>query len=158
MGDGLNALKNIFAKNKKIQKGILIAENAMALARLTMSTIEAVGKDNAASPLTFGMPWSGIHLATGAIGAANIIASTASGLKALGGGSAGTAPNLGGSGGGGSSAAPSVGFQSSSENQIATSIADNTNELPPQQAYVVSKDMSTQQELDRNKIESNSLG
>lgn len=153
---GLGALKNIFSENKKIQKGILIAENATALAKLTMNTIEAVSKDNAASPLTFGLPWSGIHIAQGAIGAANIIASTASGLKALGGGSAGRAPNFG-SPRGSASATPSVGFQSSSENQIATTIADNTNELPPQQAFVVSREMSTQQELDRNKVSSNSL-
>ena len=158
LDQGLGALKNIFGKNKKIQKGILITENAVALSKLTMNTIEAVSKDNAASPLTLGMPWSGIHLATGAIGAANIIASTAQGLKALGGGSAGTAPNLGTvGGGGGASAAPSVAFQSSSENQIATSIADNTNAQPPVEAYVVSSSMTTAQALDRNKIESNSI-
>jgi hypothetical protein len=158
LADGLNALKGIFSKNKKVQKGILIAENAVALSKLTMNTITAVTADNAASPLTFGMPWAGIHIAQGAIGAANIIASTAKGLKELGGGSAGTAPNLGGGSRGGGSAAPNVGFQTSAENQIATTIADNTNALPPQEAFVVSHSMTSQQALDRNKQTSNSLG
>jgi hypothetical protein len=157
LSDGLNALKNIFSKNKKIQKGILIAENAAALAKITMNTVEAVSKDNAASPLTFGMPWSGIHIAQGAIGAANVIASTARGLKELGGGSAGTAPSMGATPGA-TSAAPSVDFQASSENQIATSIANNTNETPVVKAIVVSKDVTDAQEADRNKVDSNSLG
>lgn len=155
---GLQALKGAFAENKTIQKGILIAENALALSRLTMNTIEAVSKDNAASPLTLGMPWSGIHLAQGAIGATNIISSTAQGLKALGGGDAGSVPNMGSSGsGGGASATPQVDFQTSSENQIATTIASNTNEQPPVQAFVVESEVTTAQALARKKINSNSF-
>jgi hypothetical protein len=155
---GLNALSNVFGKNKKIQKGILVAENAAALAKVTMNTVEAVSKDNSASPLTFGMPWSGVHIAQGAIGAANIISSTAAGLKALGGGSAGSAPNIGTVRGGGASAAPQVGFQASSENQVATTIAGNINEQPPVKAFVVTSEVTTGQALDRNAIDSNSFG
>lgn len=157
LSQGLAFAKSIFSKNKKIQKGILIAENAAALARVTINTVEAVSKDTAASPLTFGMPWAGIHVAQGALGAANIIAATASGLKELGGGSGGSAPNLGGGSRGGS-ASPVVDFQASSENQIATTIADNTNEQPPVKAFVVSRDMTTQQEADRNQVDNNSFG
>lgn len=56
-------------------------------------------------------------------------------------------------------AAPNVQFVSSSENQIANSVAgamNNTNQEPIK-AYVVSSDVSTAQELERNTIESNSL-
>lgn len=158
LNGAVNLAKDIFGKNKKVQKGILIAENAAALAKVTMNTVEAVSKDNAASPLTLGMPWSGIHIGMGAIGAANIIKSTADGLKALGGGSAGSAPTIGNTGGGGASAAPQVGFQASRENQIATTIATNTNEQPPVKAYVVTSEVTTGQALDRNKIEENSFG
>jgi hypothetical protein len=104
------------------------------------------------------MPWSGVHIAQGAIGAANIISSTAAGLKALGGGSAGSAPNIGTGRGGGASAAPQVGFQASSENQVATTIAGNINEQPPVKAFVVTSEVTTGQALDRNAIDSNSFG
>lgn len=156
LNDGLGAAKKIFEKNKGIQKGILIAENAAALAKVTMNTIEAVSKDNAASPLTLGMPWSGIHIAQGAIGAANIIAATTSGLKALGGGSAGSAPTVSARGGG-ASATPQVSFQASTENQIATSIAQNTNEQEPVKAYVVTSEVTKGQDIDKKKIEDNSF-
>lgn len=147
--------KDIFGKNKKVQKGILLAENATALAKLTINTVEAVGKDTAASPLTFGMPWAGIHIGQGALGAANIISSTAKGLKALGGGSAGSATKV--NMGGGSSASAQVGFQASSENQIATTIADNTNEQPPVEAFIIESTVTTAQALARKKQESNSF-
>jgi hypothetical protein len=55
------------------------------------------------------------------------------------------------------SAAPQVDFQASSENQIATTIADNTNEQEPIQAFVVTSEVTTGQELDRKKIEGNSF-
>lgn len=152
----LNFAKQAFSKNKGIQKGILIAENAAALAKITMNTVEAVAKDNAASPLTLGNPWSSIHIAQGALGAANVIASTARGLKELGGGSAGSTPNMG-SARGGASASPQVGFQASSENQIATSIADNTNEQPPVEAFVVESQLTTTQAVARKRIENNSF-
>lgn len=153
----LSFAKQAFSKNKGIQKGILIAENAAALAKITMNTVEAVSKDNAASPLTLGNPWSSIHIAQGAIGAANVIASTAKGLKELGGGSAGTSPNFSGSSSSGASASPQVGFQASSENQIATTIATNTNETPIVEAIVVESSVTSKQALARKRLEDNSF-
>lgn len=158
LSKGIDLAKDIFGKNKKLQKGILLADNAAALAKVTMNTVEAVSKDNAASPLTFGMPWSGIHAAEGAIGAASIISATAKGLKELGGGSAGSATSTGSRGGGGASAAPQVGFQASSENQIATTIAGNTNEAPPIKAFIVESEVTTAQALARNRVNANSFG
>lgn len=55
-------------------------------------------------------------------------------------------------------AVPNVQFVSSSENQIANTIAETTQ--PDQgliKAYVVSSDITTQQQLDRNAVESSSL-
>ena len=52
----------------------------------------------------------------------------------------------------GATTAPSVSFVSSSENQLATSISNQNSQQAPIKAYVVSKDMSTAQELDRNLI------
>lgn len=156
LSGALSFARQVFSKNKGIQKGILIAENAAALAKITMNTVEAVSKDNAASPLTLGNPWSSIHIAQGAIGAANVIASTARGLKELGGGSAGSTPNMSGARGG-ASASPQVGFQASSENQIATSIAENTNEQPPVEAFVTETAVTSAQAAARKRIENNSF-
>lgn len=151
----LNAAKDLFGKNKNVQKGIIATDGAVALGKVGISTVEAVAKDNAASPLTFGLPWSGVHIATGALGAASIIANTSKALQAVGGGNT---PSGGGSG----LPAPSrnvaqVGFQGSSENQISTAIAKQQKEQPPLQAFVVSQSMTDQQELDRKKELANSF-
>ena len=151
----ITAAKDLFGKNKAVQKGVIVAESGAALGKLAINTVEAVGKDNAASPLTFGMPWAGVHIATGALGAASIIANATKALQAVGGGSA---P----SGAAGGSSLPSrniaqVGFQGSSENQISTAIAKQNKEQPPIQAFVVSQSVTDQQELDRKKELQNSF-
>ncbi len=155
----LSGVKSLFSKNKKIQKAILLAENAKALASLTMNTVEAVGKDIAASPLTSGMPLSGIHIGMGALGAANIIKSTAEGLKQLDGGSPGAVPKTLSTPSGGSSgaAAPQVSFQASSENQIGAGVAARLNEQPPVQAFVVESEVTTAQQLAANRVTANSI-
>jgi len=79
------------------------------------------------------LPWSAVHIATGALGAASIIANTSKALQAVGGGSA---PSAGASPvtQTGVSATPQVGFQASSENQIATSINTAQANVIPQKA------------------------
>ncbi|MHC0441011.1 hypothetical protein [Flavobacterium sp. 3-210] len=160
---GLNAAKGLFEKNKGVQKGVIATEGAIALGKVAINTVEAVSKDNAASPLTFGLPWSAVHIATGALGAASIIANTSKALSAVGGGgSAGSAPSMPASPTGGgtrtqATATPQVGFQASSENQIATSIAKNQSEQAPVKAYVVSSEVTTAQSLDRKKVVANSF-
>lgn len=161
--DSLNALtdkgfataKMLFEKNKGVQKGILITENAVGLAKIGVNT--AKGISTAMSKGAAGIPEAVIVGASGALSAIQTISATAKGLKALGGGSAG--------GDGGSSAqavpsggsAPQVGFQSSSENQIATSVNSAKEGIPPVQAFVVSTEVTNGQQLDRNRIESNSF-
>lgn len=150
--------KDIFGKNKNIQKGIVVAESGLALGRLAINTVEQVSKDNTASPLTFGLPWSGVHIAQGVLGATSIVSNANKALSAIGGG--GSVSSGGGSGisapSGGS--VPQVGFQNSGENQIASTINQNQQAQPPIQAFVVSSEVTTSQALDRNKINANSLG
>ena len=153
---GLSTLKTIFGKNKEIQKGILLAENGIALAKLTMNTIESVSKDNAASPLTFGMPWAGVHIGQGVLGAANIISSTSKGLAALGGGSAGSSPSMGSSTGAAPAAPQFNVVGASGQNQIAGAIGNQSQQ--PIQAYVVAGAVSTAQSLNRNIISNASMG
>lgn len=163
--DALNGLgnqavglaKDIFAKNKNIQKGILIAESGVAIGKVAKNTVEGVSKAISASPLTVGMPWSGIIGAKGILDTATIISSTNKALQSLGGGSV--------SGGGASqpstptgvSAQPQIGVQASQENQIATSIATVQTEQPPIKAFVVSSDVTTAQNLDAKIIQENSF-
>lgn len=95
--------------------------------------------------------------------ALSVAANIAKAKQLLSGGGSASGSSSGGSGGntsngGGQSATPTVGFQTSSENQIATTISNNQQEQPPIKAFVVSAEVSTAQAIDRNKITANSLG
>ena len=95
--------------------------------------------------------------------ALSVAANIAKAKQLLSGGGSASGSSSGGSGGntsngGGQSATPTVGFQTSSENQIATTISNNQQEQPPIKAFVVSTEVSTAQAIDRNKITANSLG
>lgn len=165
IANGSKLLQSLGIKNKAIQKSLLIAESAAGIAKIVVNTQAA----NSAAKLKYALLPGGAALAaaesvmnnvSAGIGIATNIASTAKALSALGGGGGGQSgtslPNS--SGGGGQSATPTVGFQTSSENQIATTIASNQQEQPPIKAFVVSTEVSTAQAIDRNKVTANSLG
>lgn len=145
---------SLFGKSKKAKKAALIIENAVGLAEVGIDTAKGITKATAKGPA--GIPEAILIGATGAISAATIISATAKGLKELGGGSAGSGTRIRTAGG--ASAAPQVGFQASSENQIATTFADNINEQPPIEAFVVESKITTAQALARNRVEDNSFG
>ena len=105
---GIGVIKSIFEKNKGVQKAALIAENAIGVAKVIISTAAA----NAAALATpqaiatsgaAAIPVIARNKISAGISIASIVASTAKGLSALGGGGtvSGTAP--GGGGGGGTS-------------------------------------------------------
>lgn len=162
--NGSKLLQSLGIKNKAIQKSLLIAESAAGIAKIVVNTQAS----NAAAKLKYALLPGGVALAaaesamnnvSAGIGIATNIAATAKALSALGGGGGGSSSGASlPSGGGGSSASPTVGFQTSSENQIATTIASNQQEQAPIKAFVVSSDVSTAQAIDRNKITANSLG
>jgi hypothetical protein len=153
---GVGLLSVIAGKNKTIQKAAIIADNAIAIGKTIISTVEANAKAVAASPTTFGQPFVTLNTIGAGVGIATSIAATAKALSAVGGGGAGAsggtfpATPRGG-------AAPQVGFQNSQENQIGTTLAGNINEQPPVQAYVVSSEVTTQQALDRRRVNANSF-
>ena len=149
---GIGLLKSLGEKSKAVQKATLIAENAAGIAKTIINTVAANAKAVAASPLTAGQPWVTLNTVGAGIGIASSIAATAKGLSALGGGSAGGGGSVGG--GGSAPQAPSFNLvQGTGSNQIAQSI----NTQQPIEAFVVSKNVSTGQELDRNIIKSASL-
>jgi hypothetical protein len=157
---GISVLKGLFEKNKAIQKGLILAESAMGIAKIVTSTQAANAADRAAAALMG--PAGSAYLATklvinkvgAAVGIAANIAATSKALGALGGGGAG-----GGTGGtnspSGTAPAPSFNVVGNSGvNQIAQTLGNQQ----PMQAYVVANNVTTQQSLDRNIVNNASLG
>ena len=153
---GIGLLKGLFEKNKAIQKGLLIAENAAGIAKTIINTVAANAKAVAASPLTGGQPWVTLNSVSAGIGIASSIAATVKGLSALGGGgNAGSSSGAPSGGGGGSAPAPNFNVVGNSGvNQIAQTLGSQQ----PVQAYVVASNVTTQQSLDRNIVANASLG
>lgn len=153
ISNGISFLQSLGIKNKAIQKGLIIAENAAGIAKIVINTVAANAKAVAASPLTGGQPFVTLNTISGSIGVASSIAATVKALSALGGGSVGGSPNSGSIGGGvgGSSTPPNFNIVGQNpNNQLAQSIANRQSQ--PIEAYVVSGNVSTSQELDRNRI------
>lgn len=158
---GISVLKGVFEKNKAIQKGLIIAESAMGIAKIVTSTQAANAADRAYAA-TLGPAGAGylgtklvLNKVGAAIGIASNLAATSKALSALGGGSAkgGGGTDSGGSGGG----APAPTFNvvgNSGVNQIAQTLGSQQ----PVQAYVVANNVTTAQSLDRNIIQNASLG
>jgi hypothetical protein len=156
---GIQLIAGIFGKSKAIQKGAIIAENAIGIGKQVianntanagaLATPQAIASSGASA-----VPVIALNNISTGIGIASTIAATAKALSAVGGGGA--------SGGGSQTSTPSrnvaqVGFQGSSENQISTAIAQQQKTQPPIQAFVVSQSLTDQQELDRKKELNNSF-
>ena len=155
---GISVLQSFAGKNKAIQKGLVVAESAIGIAKIITSTQAANAADAAAAAL---MGPAGVgYLATkkvlntvnAGIGIAANIGATSKALQALGGGSAGSSGgNAGGSGGGAPPPPPQFNIVGQSgTNQLAQSIGAKQGQ--PIQAYVVGNEVTTQQALDRNRI------
>jgi hypothetical protein len=159
--NGLSLLKGLFEKNKAVQKGLMIAESAVGIARIVVATQAADAADTAAAAL---MGPAGVgYLATkkvlnkvsAGIGIAANIAATAKALGSLGGGSAGGGGANGTNSPSGTAPAPSFNVVGNSGvNQIAQTLVNQQ----PVQAYVVANNVTTQQSLDRNIVNNASLG
>lgn len=163
--DGLSlvsGLAELFAgKSEKQQRKAFEIQKAVSLASAVISGVE--GTQNAyttaqKSPLTTVFPayplvQAGLAAAFSAVKVAQISKQQFNGGAAAGGAAAGGA---GGAGGG--IAAPQAQFNivgQSSTNQLAGTIAGQQKQ--PIQAYVVGSDVTTQQALDRNKINNSTI-
>ena len=157
---GLNLLKGLFEGNKDVQKGLIVAESAMGIARIIIGTQAADAADTAAAAL---MGPAGIgYLATkkvlnrvsAGLGIAANIAATSKALSALGGGGA-PSGSAGGSASGGAAPQFNVVGQGGA-NQLAQGMANQ--EQSPVQAYVVAGAVTSGQALNRNIINNASMG
>ncbi len=152
----LSVAKDLFGKNKAIQKAAIIAESAVGIGRTVQNAVTA---DTAA--LALGIiqagPIAGPAVAAPArilngvsagISVAQNVAATSKALQALGGGSAPSGGGItrgGGGGGGGGGAAPAVAFNNTSENQIGQSVAARQADQPPIKVFVAASDMTDAQ-------------
>lgn len=132
--------------NKNIQKAALIAESAIGIAKIIIST-RAANAAAAATPQAIAtsgaaaIPVIAFNNISAALGIAASIAATTKALGALGGGSAGAAPSLGGT----PSAPTSNGTPSiAAPQQNTTTFTGNNNNnfnQPPIKTYVVETDL-----------------
>jgi len=138
-------------KNKDLQRIALIAESAAGIAKIIINTQAA---NSAAvlkyAPLPGGQALSAAEIVANKISAgigiaANVVA-TSKALSAIGGGGSASSSSVGG-------AAPQAQFNIVGQgpaNRLSETVANR--EQQPLRAYVVGSDVTSQQSLDRNKI------
>lgn len=151
-------LQQLAGENKNIQKAAVIAQQAASIGQIISATGLANAKAVAALPLSAGQPFVGINTASAGLSIASSVAAAAKAISQINNSDSGSIAN--GSVRGVSSSAPSTppSFNvvgSSQTSTLANAIGGKLN--TPMKAYVVSKDISTAQELDRNKVQDASL-
>lgn len=158
---GLNLISSLFENNKKVQAAVLVAENAVGIAKTIMNT-QAANQLARAQGTALAIASGGASVAAAealvvrnnigaGISIASQIAATAKGLSAL---KAGGAPASGSisDGGGGGVMSPNFNIVGNSGfNQLAQI------QQQPIQAYVVSGEVTSAQALDRNRIKNATL-
>ncbi len=152
---GIQIITSLAGKNRKLQAAGLIAENAVGIAKIVVNTQAA----NAGATLKYAAIPGGAAIAAAEIALNNIsagigiaasIAATAKGLKALKeGGDAGSgSASSGGAGGGTQRVASAPSFNLAQGTTQGAVIAGQTTSKQPIKAFVVSSDVTSQQQLD----------
>tara|TARA_R110002049_G_scaffold199037_1_gene369078 strand:- start:13663 stop:15219 length:1557 start_codon:yes stop_codon:yes gene_type:complete len=154
-------LRNIAKEGSALSKAVAIAEvvrdTTKGVANIISNTAVANAKAAAASPLTAGQPWVTANTIAGGLGIGASIAGAVSAIKDI----TSEKKTIGAGGGGlpsagGGVSAPSFNLvQGTGSNQIAEGLG---SERQPIRAYVVTNDVTSGQELDRNIQGGASLG
>lgn len=160
---GVNLIKNIFSKSKDVQKGALIAEGAVNVAKTVQNTFTgnaaalAQGIVQAGPIIGPGLaaPAIALNSVQGALSVAGTVAATAKGLQALGGGSGQSATT--GRTSAGTISAPSVAFNNTAENQIGQNVAAQQAAMPPIKVFVTESDMTEAQGNVKALVETNTF-
>ena len=179
-GAVLDNAVNLAGQETALGKGLLLAKQALLAAELVMNikssienakkvatdaTVKSAGagvdiaagaaKTAASAPTPFNVPLILSYAAT-AVGILAAVKSATSKVK----GAQAPSADVGGNASGGATpvaAVPNVSFLTSSTNQLASSITASQSQRPIK-AYVVGSDVSTQQSLDRNLVDSTTIG
>jgi hypothetical protein len=156
---GIGVIKSVFEKSKGVQKAAVIAESAIGIAKMIISTKTGNAAARAAG-LALSIPSGGAsvvaaetqialnNISTG-LGIAANVAATAKALSALGGGGA-PSGSLGGDGGGGGGGGFNPSFNvvgNSGINQLAGI------QQQPVKAYITTGEVSTALSLERNTLQ-----
>ena len=169
---GVALLGQLAGDSKAMSAGLLVVEKGLAIADVIINASRAIAaaKANlAATPIAFGpiknpyYPAQALATTKGILStklsaAASIATIAAQAIPGLsgGGGGGGSTGGLGGGGGDTGSQAPAFNIVGASgETQLADAIGSQTQR--PARAYVVSNDVTTAQEMDRNIIEGASI-
>jgi len=169
---GVALLGQIAGESKAMSAGLLVVEKGLAIADVIINasrSIAAAKANLAATPAAIGVvpnPMYAIQAATTAKGILSTKLSAAASIATI---AAQAIPGLSGGGGGGGGGGLGGGSESnvpqapafnvvgaSGETQLADAIGSQTQR--PARAFVVSNDVTTAQELDRNIIEGASIG
>ncbi|MEM8510659.1 MAG: hypothetical protein AAF717_22695 [Bacteroidota bacterium] len=160
--DNLGRLQNVVGEHTAVGKALAVAsiirEQVSAVSQIISATAAANAKAVLASPITSGQPWVGLNTASAAVGIGASVAGAAQAISQLGGGGGGgSQSSLPDFGARGQSVAPTFNvIDNSPENQIIQAI--NNLKDTPIRTFVVDKDVTSAQELTRNKIEASSFG
>jgi hypothetical protein len=166
---GIGVLKSLAGKSKVLQAAALIGENAVGIAKQVAATQVAnqAAKATPQAIATSGAAAVPVITANNLslkLGIATSIAATAKGLAALGKGGSPAAAGAGvGAGPSAGPQAPSFNVVGQSPNSVGNAQEVSNNQIEnsnnnPTRAYVVSTDISNQQQLDRDIETDNSLG
>lgn len=159
-----NLIKDLFGKSKAAQKTAVIVESAAGIAKMIISnklanlgalaTPQAIATSGAAAA-----PVIAANNVSLGLGIAANIAATAKALKEIGGG--GSAPSAPSTSGGGatSGGAGGGGVMAPNFNVVGNNGLNQLAQLQQQpiKAYVVGSEVTTQQALDRNRIQNGTL-
>lgn len=159
-----NLIKDLFGKSKAAQKTAVIVESAAGIAKMIISnklanlgalaTPQAIATSGAAAA-----PVIAANNVSLGLGIAANIAATAKALKEIGGG--GSAPSAPSTSGGGapSGGAGTGGVMAPNFNVVGNNGLNQLAQLQQQpiKAYVVGSEVTTQQALDRNRIQNGTL-
>ena len=152
--NGLKALASLDEENKGLQAAVLIADNIVSAAKVIQNTAVANTRALAEFGPVAGAGYAAINTVSAGLSIAANAAATAKGLAALGkGGSTGGATGL--DGGGGGPAAPEFNLVEGSESNAIQESIQSGNE--PIKAVVISGDVTTAQQVDRNIVEGSGL-
>lgn len=161
---GVDLLKQVFGKSKAVQKGAVLVESAIGIAKMiqannianigALATPQAIATSGASAAPVIAMN----NISTG-IGIAANIAATAKALKEIGGGGSVSAPSTAGGGGGSAGGGGGSTMQAPNFNVVGNNGINQLAQLQqqPVKAYVVGAEVTSQQALDRNRISTGQL-
>ena len=163
VGAGFALLGQMAGKNKTLQAAALVGEAAVSIAKMVaannLANVGALATPQAI--LTGGVsaiPVIALNNISTGIGIASTIAATAKGLGSLGGGGSTPTASRGGTSPTPSAQSAPPAFNvvgQSSTNQLASAIGGQSQQ--PVKAFVVSSDVTTSQEMDRNIVSGASI-